>query len=64
MRKLGLTLVIAFAVGLTVSFAQQMEIKVNPLALATSDFKASFEYLQSEFLILDYFQKSLLRQPK
>ena len=53
MRKLGLTLVIAFAVGLTVSFAQQMEIKVNPLALATSDFKASFEYLQSERIGLE-----------
>jgi len=48
MRKLGLTLVMAFAIGITVSFAQNIEIKVNPLALSTSDFKASVEYLQSE----------------
>lgn len=53
MRKLGLTLVMAFAVGLAVSFAQNIEIKVNPLALATSDFKASVEFLQSERLGLE-----------
>lgn len=38
----------AFAIGLTVSFAQNIEVKVNPLALATSDFKASVEFLKSE----------------
>ena len=53
MRKLGLTLVMAFAIGLTVSFAQNMEVKVNPLALATSDFKASVEFLQSERIGLE-----------
>ena len=38
----------AFAIGLTVSFAQNIEVKVNPLALVNSDFKASVEFLKSE----------------
>ena len=50
MRTLGLTLIMTFAIGLTVSFAQNIEIKVNPLALATSDFKASIEFLKSEHI--------------
>jgi hypothetical protein len=48
MRKLSLTLIMAFAIGLSASFAQTMEVKINPLAIATSDFKASLEFLTSE----------------